>query len=453
MRYTKSEVVRVARVAFELAGKRRQKVTSVDKANVLEVSQLWRATVTEVAKDYPNVTLEHQLVDSMAMHIMNIPRNFDVVLTENLFGDILSDEAGVITGSLGMLPSATIGGAVNLYEPVHGSAPDIAGTGKANPLGAILTAAMVLRHSANLEQDAKPSSKPSTKFSTPAIVPPTSPARPATRPNPGQHAGDGQARPPGPCRIHRPPPGHARRMTRWFQIKAVLINCGIAARAHLQVLDRHTAARHCDHRNHPLSVRQRTDGHRRQPDEQKQKADLNDSPSPTRWPLFSPSPLPGRSATPRSLHLRSKRTKSQPKENVEWLWQYSPPPADGRENQLVLDTRFHPFLAQYLTAPQTFWGNPKTGYKSLAETALDFLSVPDKVLADDNRYLSITGCVFRFCPARGLLWVDLNGPHPLVVFAAIDWIKDSKTPSSRAPSTPSGSSPTTPSTPTTSPPR
>jgi len=155
MRYTRDEVVRVARVAFELASNRRQKVTSVDKANVLEVSQLWRATVTEVAKDYPSVTLEHQLVDSMAMHIMNIPRNFDVVLTENLFGDILSDEAGVITGSLGMLPSATIGGAVNLYEPVHGSAPDIAGTGKANPLGAILTVAMILRHSANLEQDAK----------------------------------------------------------------------------------------------------------------------------------------------------------------------------------------------------------------------------------------------------------------------------------------------------------
>jgi 3-isopropylmalate dehydrogenase len=154
MRYTKAEVVRVARIAFELAAKRRKKVTSVDKANVLEVSQLWRDTVIEVAKDYPDVTLEHQLVDSMAMHIMNIPRNFDVVLTENLFGDILSDEAGVITGSLGMLPSATIGGAVNLYEPVHGSAPDIAGTGKANPLGAILTAAMVLRHSANLEQDA-----------------------------------------------------------------------------------------------------------------------------------------------------------------------------------------------------------------------------------------------------------------------------------------------------------
>ena len=154
MVYTRGEIVRVARVAFELAQKRRKKVTSVDKANVLEVSQLWRATVTEVAKDYPDVTLEHQLVDSMAMHLMNIPRNFDVVLTENLFGDILSDESAVITGSLGMLPSATIGGQVNLYEPVHGSAPDIAGTGKANPLGAILTAAMVLRYTANLEQDA-----------------------------------------------------------------------------------------------------------------------------------------------------------------------------------------------------------------------------------------------------------------------------------------------------------
>src|SRR5271169_6603407 len=155
MRYTKAEIVRVARVAFELASKRRKKVTSVDKANVLEVSQLWRATVTEVAKDYPEVTLEHQLVDACAMHLMNTPRNFDVIVTENLFGDILSDEAAVITGSLGMLPSATIGGAVNLYEPVHGSAPDIAGKGLANPLGAILTAAMLLRHSGNLENDAQ----------------------------------------------------------------------------------------------------------------------------------------------------------------------------------------------------------------------------------------------------------------------------------------------------------
>ena len=154
MLYTRDEVVRVARVAFEQARKRRKKVTSVDKANVLEVSQLWRAAVTDVAAEYPDVTLEHQYVDACAMHLMNTPRNFDVVLVENLFGDILSDEAAVITGSLGMLPSATVGGSVNLYEPVHGSAPDIAGTGKANPLGAILTAAMLLRHSARLEQDA-----------------------------------------------------------------------------------------------------------------------------------------------------------------------------------------------------------------------------------------------------------------------------------------------------------
>lgn len=155
MRYTRDEVARVARIAFELASSRRKKLTSVDKANVLEVSQLWRSTVTEIAAQYPDVTLEHQYVDACAMHLMNTPRNFDVVLTENLFGDILSDEAAVITGSLGMLPSATIGGAVNLYEPVHGSAPDIAGKGIANPLGAILTAAMVLRHSAHLEQDAQ----------------------------------------------------------------------------------------------------------------------------------------------------------------------------------------------------------------------------------------------------------------------------------------------------------
>ncbi|MGI4829881.1 MAG: 3-isopropylmalate dehydrogenase [Janthinobacterium lividum] len=154
MRYTRDEVERVARVAFDLAGKRRGKLTSVDKANVLECSQLWRATVDALKPEFPAVTVEHQLVDSMAMHLMNRPRDFDVVLTENLFGDILSDEAGVITGSLGMLPSATTGGKVNLYEPVHGSAPDIAGTGKANPLGAILTAAMILRHSAGLASEA-----------------------------------------------------------------------------------------------------------------------------------------------------------------------------------------------------------------------------------------------------------------------------------------------------------
>jgi len=154
MRYTRDEVARVARVAFKLAQGRRKKVTSVDKANVLEVSQLWRATVTEVAAEFPDVTLEHQYVDAMAMHLMNQPRNYDVVVTENLFGDILSDEAAVITGSLGMLPSATIGGKVDLYEPVHGSAPDIAGKGLANPLGAILTGAMILRLTAGLEAEA-----------------------------------------------------------------------------------------------------------------------------------------------------------------------------------------------------------------------------------------------------------------------------------------------------------
>ena len=154
MRYTRDEVARVARIAFQLPRKRRKKLTSVDKANVLEVSQLWRATVNEVAAEFPDVTLEHQYVDAMAMHLMNQPRNYDVVLTENLFGDILSDESAVITGSLGMLPSATIGGKVNLYEPVHGSAPDIAGKGLANPLGAILTGALILRHSAGLEAEA-----------------------------------------------------------------------------------------------------------------------------------------------------------------------------------------------------------------------------------------------------------------------------------------------------------
>jgi 3-isopropylmalate dehydrogenase len=154
MRYTRDEVARVARIAFELASKRRKKLTSVDKANVLEVSQLWRATVNEVAKEFPGVTVEHQYVDAMAMHLMNRPRDFDVVLTENLFGDILSDESAVITGSLGMLPSATMGGKVNLYEPVHGSAPDIAGKGLANPLGAILTGALILRHSGGLEAEA-----------------------------------------------------------------------------------------------------------------------------------------------------------------------------------------------------------------------------------------------------------------------------------------------------------
>lgn len=155
MKYSESEVARVAHVAFKIARGRRKKVTSVDKANVLEVSQLWRKVVIAVAAEYPDVTLEHLYVDACAMRLVTKPASFDVILTENLFGDILSDEAAVITGSLGTLASATIGGKVDLYEPVHGSAPDIAGQGIANPIGAIASAAMLLRHTAGLEQEAR----------------------------------------------------------------------------------------------------------------------------------------------------------------------------------------------------------------------------------------------------------------------------------------------------------
>ncbi|HSB12405.1 MAG TPA: 3-isopropylmalate dehydrogenase [Blastocatellia bacterium] len=154
MRYAEPEIERIARVAFELARGRRRKVTSVDKANVLECSQFWRETVKRVAADYPDVTLEHQYVDSCAMALVARPASFDVMLAENMFGDILSDEAGAVVGSLGLLASASIGGSVGLYEPVHGSAPDIAGKGIANPLGAILCAAMMLRYSFNLETEA-----------------------------------------------------------------------------------------------------------------------------------------------------------------------------------------------------------------------------------------------------------------------------------------------------------
>lgn len=154
MRYSTEEVERVARIAFETARGRRKKVTSVDKSNVLETSQLWRKTVEKVAKDYTDVTLEHQLVDSCAMLLVTNPTRFDVILTENMFGDILSDEAAVLTGSLGMLASATIGGKIDLFEPIHGSAPDIAGQSKANPLGMIASAAMLLRYTARHEQAA-----------------------------------------------------------------------------------------------------------------------------------------------------------------------------------------------------------------------------------------------------------------------------------------------------------
>lgn len=146
MAYTVEEIDRVARVAFSIAERRSGKLTSVDKANVLETSRLWRDVVNEVAKDFPAVKTEHLFVDACAMHLVTDPGRFDVVLTENLFGDILSDEASILCGSLGMLASATIGGSVDLYEPVHGSAPDIAGTNTANPLGAIESAAMLLEY-------------------------------------------------------------------------------------------------------------------------------------------------------------------------------------------------------------------------------------------------------------------------------------------------------------------
>jgi 3-isopropylmalate dehydrogenase len=154
MTYGEPAIERIARVAFDLAMKRRKKVLSVDKANVLECSRLWREVVTRCAKNYPGVQLSHMYVDSAAMSLVQRPKDFDVILTENMFGDILSDQAGGVVGSLGLLASASIGGAVGVYEPVHGSAPDIAGKGVANPLGAILSVALLLRHSFQLEREA-----------------------------------------------------------------------------------------------------------------------------------------------------------------------------------------------------------------------------------------------------------------------------------------------------------
>ena len=154
LRYTVPEIERVARVAFEAARERRGSVTSVDKANVLEVSQLWRETVARVAGGYPDVRLEHLYVDFAAMRLVADPARIDVLLTENLFGDILSDEAAVLAGSLGLLPSASIGDGPGLFEPVHGSAPDIAGRGVANPLGAIASAALLLRYGLQLSEAA-----------------------------------------------------------------------------------------------------------------------------------------------------------------------------------------------------------------------------------------------------------------------------------------------------------
>lgn len=153
--YNENEIRRIAIKAFEIACKRRNKVTSVDKANVLDSSRLWRSVVEDVAKDYPDVTLEHMLVDNCAMQLVRDPKQFDVILTENMFGDILSDEASMVTGSIGMLSSASLNETkLGLYEPSHGSAPDIAGQNKANPIATILSAAMMLRYSLDLDKEA-----------------------------------------------------------------------------------------------------------------------------------------------------------------------------------------------------------------------------------------------------------------------------------------------------------
>ena len=156
MTYTEDEIVRIARKGFELARSRRRKLCSVDKANVLETSELWRNVVTEVGREYPDVELSHQYVDAAAMTLVRRPLQFDVIVTENMFGDILSDEASMLTGSIGMLPSASLGdGPKGLYEPIHGSAPDIAGKDIANPLATILSAAMMMRMSFGLEKAAR----------------------------------------------------------------------------------------------------------------------------------------------------------------------------------------------------------------------------------------------------------------------------------------------------------
>lgn len=152
-KYSAAEIERIARLAFDISLKRNKRVCSVDKANVLESSRLWRSTVQKVAEDYPEVELEHMYVDNASMQLVRAPAQFDVILTSNMFGDILSDEASMLTGSIGMLPSASLGGQTGLYEPIHGSAPDIAGQNIANPIGMVLSVAMMLKYSFNMDNE------------------------------------------------------------------------------------------------------------------------------------------------------------------------------------------------------------------------------------------------------------------------------------------------------------
>jgi 3-isopropylmalate dehydrogenase len=194
MVYTRAEIERIAHVAFRLARNRRRKLASVDKSNVLEVSQLWRRVVSEVATQYPDVELEHILVDNCAMQLVLNPRLFDVVLTENMFGDILSDEAAVLAGSIGMLPSASLGGQrpsgawVGLYEPVHGSAPDIAGQNRANPLGAVGSVAAMLEYSFGLKEEAAAVNRAIETVLEKGVV--TADLRPAGKPATTSEVGD-----------------------------------------------------------------------------------------------------------------------------------------------------------------------------------------------------------------------------------------------------------------------
>lgn len=154
-RYNIEEIERIVKIGFDTAMKRNKKLTSVDKANILESSRLWRSVVEKISKDYPEVVVNHLYIDNASMQLVKDPRQFDVIVTSNMFGDILSDEASMITGSIGMLPSASLGdGSLGMYEPIHGSAPDIAGKGMANPLATILSTAMMLRYSFNLEDEA-----------------------------------------------------------------------------------------------------------------------------------------------------------------------------------------------------------------------------------------------------------------------------------------------------------